>query len=306
MRARAPLLLVLAALAAAPAAAQRSATALDPDSVTVGEVARVAVVVSRPSGVEAAFPDSLMLPPDVEMAGPRTLVLDTTGERLATAIYPVTAWRPGVLPLGSVTVAFSQPTGASLEVTLPTLVVLSVLPPDTAGIEARPPKDVLGANRVWWPILLALLVLALLAALAWWLWRRRTVPEEIAAAPHVPGMGPRAEALAALELAAQMPLEHRDQVKFFHARMTATLRRYAVAVDRRLGPELTTTELAARVGGAPALEPLLALLRRADLVKFARRSTTAAEARAELERARAWVAAWPPPVVRSAEEERAA
>jgi hypothetical protein len=288
-----------------PAAAQRGAAALDPDSATVGQVVRVAVMVTRPAGTEATFPDSLALPPDMEAAGPRTLHADSAGDRRVTAVYPVTAWRPGRTPLGTVAVAFSGPGSGTIEVRLPDLVVVSVLPVDTTGIEARPPRDVLGPDRVWWPLILGLLVAAAVAALAWWLWRRHRARTSDQGPAALPVADPREEALAALARAGELPLDEPSQVKFFHARLTAALRRYAATLESRLGVELTTTELAARVGAEPACAPLLAILRRADLVKFARQRATAEASHATLASARAWVEAWPPPVV-AREEERAA
>src|SRR5690606_30696625 len=150
-------------------------------------------------GAEIVFPDSLDLPMEVESAGRREVRVDTVqGERRITAVYPLTAWRPGPTGLPPAEVVVRDTSGArTLEVAFPDFALASVLPGDTAGIQPKPARDVLGANRIWWPILLAVaLALALLAARYWWYRRRR--PRASAAEP-APAVSPRERALALLD-----------------------------------------------------------------------------------------------------------
>src|SRR5688572_16574126 len=71
-------------------------TAIVPDSITVGDVMQAAVRVHVPHGATVEFPDSLVLPPELENAGERTLQVDTTTEGIEIiALYPLAGWRPG-------------------------------------------------------------------------------------------------------------------------------------------------------------------------------------------------------------------
>src|SRR5690606_19113540 len=151
-------------------------------------------------------------------------------------------------------------------------------------------KDVLGANRVWWPIILALL-LAIAIAVALWLWwrRRRRVEEPIVFTPGVP---PHETALAQLAALGRAGLIERGEYREFYDRLTATLRHFVAAVEPSWSVDLTTSELAAqlraRTGVTEALE-LTRILGEADLVKFARAESAADSARRNLESARRWV-----------------
>ncbi|CAN5685571.1 hypothetical protein BH23GEM10_BH23GEM10_11900 [soil metagenome] len=293
----------LTTLTAAPAAltlllaagdvlhAQQPQAAIVPASITVGDVFRAAVRVELPPGTQLIGPDTLAVPTDVEAAGRRELRVDSAGGALtATLTYPLAAWRPGTYELPPVMVRIAGD-GADRDVAvqLPSFPVLSVLPADTAGIEPREAKDVLGANRVWWPILLALLVaLAIAVARDIW-WRRRRVIEEVVEVPVAPA---RDIALAQLRELRAAGLLEKGHVKQYYERLTATLRQYAAAIRPRWGVDLTTSELGARLRGdlpvTDALE-LVRILGAADLVKFARARPPADIARTDLDAAERWV-----------------
>ena len=111
-----------------------------------------------------------------------------------TAAYPVILWRPGETALPSIPMLVRTDTRErTMQVALPAINVVSVLPADTTNIEAKPPKDVWGANRVWWPYLLVALLLLALAALAYW-WYRRRQKEEVVV-PAAPVVDPRQQTL---------------------------------------------------------------------------------------------------------------
>jgi hypothetical protein len=127
----------------------------------------------------------------------------------------------------------------------------------------------------------ALVLLALLAAILL-AWRRRRRAREIPAAP-IPAEEPFLEALDALRReGGDLP---RD---FFHERLSDAVRRYVSAVTGVDALDRTTRELEAelRASGrarAEAIGDVVRLLRRSDLVKFARRPDDWAEARALLD-----------------------
>lgn len=288
----------------------RASAAVVPQTITVGDIFQAAIRVATPPGTEVVFPDSLVLPPDVESAGRREIRVDTVqGEPQVTAIYPLTGWRPGDVPLAPAAVTVRDTTGTQeVQVEFPAFALASVLPADTAGIQPKPAKDVLGADRVWWPILLAAgLLLAALAAMYAWYRRRRPA---VTALP-VPAVPPRARALAVLDAARSAGLVEAGHTKEFYSEVTDAVRGYLEALDVRWSRDLTTSELAGRLRGggvdAPAAA-LLALLGNADLVKFAQRRPLSAEAYADWTAARRFVESfdWPPPAAVVSEEAKAA
>ncbi|HSJ05851.1 MAG TPA: DUF4381 family protein [Longimicrobiales bacterium] len=274
----------------APAAGQAPQAAVVPRTITVGDVFHAAIRLDAPPGSDITAPQSLALPADVEAAGVREVRVDTAGGvRRITVIYPLTAWRPGAYTLPELSLGLATAAGErEIVVQIPPFEVTSVLPADTAGVEPRPAKDVLGASRVWWPLLI-LAILAILVALAVWAWRRRRRPDAVTAA--VVRVAPREAALARLdELAASGYLERGD-VRAFYAFLTETLRHYAASVDPAWGVDLTTRELSVRMRAAGHAESLdlTRILGTADLVKFARATVASAHAAADLQVARTWV-----------------
>jgi hypothetical protein len=328
--------LVLSALLAFPAAAQEARTAVLPDSVTVGDVFRAAVRIAVPTGGQVLFPDSLAsVPEDIETAARSEVDVDSSqaGVRTVTAMFPLTAWRPGRFELPPLQVMVYLPDGGrEVEVTFPAITVYSVLPADTAGIEPEPAKDVVGPNRLLWPLVLGALGLAALLLLGIWLVRRRR-PKPVPA--HL--LAPREAALAELDRIRKLGLLEAGEWKPFYSAVTDVLRGYVDRLEPEWSPDLTTSELEhamqqrvnggqthaaqqaspsstdGRTGvmqGAETIEPagstyprLIDVLARADLVKFANQVPAQTEALQVWQQSVAWVEtfAWPPSPVVSAD-----
>ena len=278
------------------AGAQQVRAAVSPDTVTVGEVAQVGVRVTAPANAAVSLPDSLPITGDVENAGrPDVQVTENAdGTRTLTAVYPITAWRPGVDTLPPFEVAVDVDGDVRVDTVRLTLAVASVLPADTTGVEAKPPKDVLGANWVWWMwALLALAVLVVVALLVWWWLRRRARQPAVV----VPDVSPRERALRELEAIRGERLFDRPSLAPFYERVSGVLRTYLADVDPRWSRDRTTTELSAAI--LPAATPemaarLRALLREADAVKFANARPDAGAAQRHLDHARVWIEGFPP------------
>jgi hypothetical protein len=295
------------ALFVAPSAlgAQDAQAAMGVDTARVGDVVPVVIRVPLAEGERVLWPDTLPLEGStLENAARVRAWADTLddGSLAGTAAFAVTPWRTGELALPEVRlqVAGGGESPREVQLELPALTVASVLPPDTAGLQPRPPRDVLGANWAWARILaLLLLAAAVLAGLVIW-WRRRR-PKEQVAAPQQPRVPPRERALALLGEARDAGLLERGEMKEFYTRISVAVRGYAAALEPTWGEDLTTTELLGRfrtqVGIQPASD-LRQVLAPADQVKFARRVPDSGTAVAEWEAARSWVAGfdWPPPI----------
>lgn len=302
--------------AAGGASAQEARAAVLGDSIRVGDVVPVAIRTTVAPGQRVLWPDTLPLGgpgTDLENAARVRVREDTLadGRLQLTGVYAVTPWRPGevTLPEVAIQVVAGDEVARTLTVEPPAFQVASVLPADTAGIEPKPAKGVIGRSWSWGPILLALLALLLVAGIAWWLWRRRRRTGGIA--PLVPGLPPREAALAALDRAREAGLAERGEMKELYTRVGAAVRGYLGALEPAWGEDRTTTELLAVVradAGPSVAGELAAILRAADQVKFARRRPDTAEALAEWEAARAWVASfrWKEPVDEEAGVEAAA
>lgn len=297
------LLLAVYAPAMAQTADVQVRAAIVPETLSVGAVIHAAVRVRVPPGVRIAFPDTLPMPEDAEAAGTRELRSDTTGAGLElTAIYPITAWKPGELQLPDAAIALLTEDGAdTIGVEFPAAHVSSVLPTDTAGIQPRPARDVLGADRVWWPWLAALGVLLALAALAVRMWQRRRPLQAAVPAADVP---PREAALALLEHARSMRLAESGDMKGFYTLVAEAVRTYMEAIDPAWGADLTTHELTLALSmRAPEAESALRVLDRADMVKFAKARPDLTTALADWTHARDWVQHFEPAVVEDLETE---
>jgi hypothetical protein len=281
----------------ASSSAQEPRTAVHPSVIHVGDVFRAVIAVDVPAGTRVVFPDTLAHGEHLEAAGRLELRTDSAadGGRRMMAAYPMAAWRPGAASLPPVTVriigdGFDRPAVARF----PEFGVSSVLPEDTAGIEPKDLKDVLGGERVIWPWLLAALLLAALIAALLLRSRRRTAPAD----PRTGTVDPRAAALAALALPRGETLARNGEVRRMYIEIADTLR-YLIAIEMPgLSHDRTTTELLPLLRGAmndARARDLATLLRRADMVKFARAHRAPDDALSDWRGARAWVEGYVPP-----------
>lgn len=271
-------------------AAQRPSATIRSDSLTVGDPALLVLEVPRAEDESVRFPDTLALAGDLEYLGPAAVDPEDRVPGIASAAYHVTAWRPGEHALPAITVPVDGPEGTrTVRLEPPAFRVSSVLPADTAGVEPRPPKDVIGPDRTLLPtlILLALLTAAAIAIARWWA-RRRARERK----PEGPAIRPAESALGELDRIQASGLLQKGQVKEYYARTTRVLRDYLNAVEPAWGAGLTTAEIDAQVD--PGLRPvekreLLTVLFRADRVKFARHRPATDEPEALWRAAREWI-----------------
>lgn len=266
------------------------------DTLTIGDHVTLVARVAAPRGtvVTAALLRSDTAALEV-IDGPRVAAAPdgTHAVGLRTVV-----WAVGEVsaPIVRLTVTSGDET-RTLDVPLRVPHVRSVLPADSAGIQPRPAKDVLDLPRPswvgrWLPFAVAA-ALALLVAWGIARWRRR------APADALP-VDARAAALAELARAGDAGWIERGELRALYVAVSGAVRAFAAHLSPRWGAERTTEELAREMaaGGAPQADvaALAAVLRRADLVKFARHTPKADEAAADLAAARAWVSRAEAPV----------
>lgn len=299
-------LALLLALQGAPAASTDSSlatsvqlgTAVQPETVTVGQHFVLRLRVRAPKHAEIGFP----VGPDsglaVEAVDPRReqAAADTTAEE-RTAIYRLVAWRTGAqhIALGAVVVS-SGGVDRRYAVADPTVVVVSVRPRDSTGSVPRDARTVFLAPPMIWPWILGG---ALLLALLVWgivrIARRGTHANARSRALAIARSGfsriEKLGLLAAGERGRYVAL-HIDVLREYLAR------RIPVA-DR----SLTSTELleALQADAPVPLPRLIPVLAAADLIKYANRAVTESRAIELAAEARGLVAAIEQAVVHRAQ-----
>jgi|GEM_PF-1953632 len=281
-----------------PAASIELATA----APTVGDRIAFDVRVTHPAGTTIVWPDlkGRWGPFEVLAVGPRR-VLDGTAVPGAMVyvehrVITATAFTTGTLQTPSLRLTAVDVGGATRTVVAAPIdvVIRSVLDPnDTAPRGPRGPVDLPTSGRR--PLILGALsvVGALITLLVWALRRlfRRHAPTAVAPAPVHDFRSPLDLANAALDDLAAADLPVRGRVIEHYTRLADTLRLFVERAYHVPALERTTPELAAAFGPPGTrdveVEPLLAVLSDADLVKFARIIPDAATARDSLADARA-------------------
>jgi hypothetical protein len=274
-----------------------------PDTARIGEPVRVTFEVRTPAGHTVAFggrpaDDSLWtwqrwaaVPAEETAQGVRhRLRAEGLPFRTGKVSLPAPAFR--LRPPGGKTTA-----GAFGRTSV---LVRSVLPANDPRPDIHELKPPLGppwwARVPWWLIGVALAA----AALIWW-WRRRRRPtpaqQQAAAAAAAAALVPaHSEALAALDALVAERLPEQGRWYEHQSRLTEIVRRF---LERRFGspqPGYTTRELCLHLAwrgvGTAEVERLRALLRVADLAKFARSDPGVETAHRHESETRALVLAW--------------
>ena len=259
-----------------PAIAVQLGYAIEPDTVTVGDPFRLTVRIHAPLGAAIEFPagpDSGAavdaLDPRQERQGPDSAALDVT------ATWRMAAWDTGDLPLRLQDIVVKLD---SRERRIPlsalTVHVKSVLPADTAQRIPKPQRALFEFGIPWWYWLLVALAAIGLIGLFWWWWRRRKRHEGDVDDPY-------ADAEGEFERVERLGLVEAGERGRYVALMVEVLRTYLSRSIPDAHPSLTTNELliAVRDNRFVPVNRLALVLADADLVKFARRATTAERAR---------------------------
>jgi hypothetical protein len=268
---RGALILALAgaALAAVPARADVAVTARAAKTeVTVGETFTVEVQASGPEGTSWSFP--------AELAGEKVdlRAVPSARPQPGRQVYEAQAFAIGEVAVPEVTVSYRLPDGTTGEaqtepIPLEIASLLSRDPDEQQLADIRPPVA-LGAGRAFYVALAA--ALALLAVLAFWLWRRRRAAP--AARPAIPAVSPDVAALLALDRLAASDRLAREEFRPYYIELTEIAKRYLEARLEAPVLEMTTAEMLAflrKDGRTAAMADVMrAVAGAADQIKFAR------------------------------------
>lgn len=291
---------VLLAIAMAQPSAQAQASPVSvaatasKSEVTVGETFTIELKAIGPAGTTYTFAGEAS-GDELELRTPPAAP-DAPAREPGTHRYEAEVFALGELQVPPIAVRYRLPDGVDGEAaSLPlSLKVVSLLPKDEAEpklADIRGPAGV-GIGRAFWVALG--LGLALLAALVFWLIRRRQRVTAPMAVP-LPTLAPDLEALRALDALAAEGLHGRGELRPFYIRLSTIAKRY---LERRLGAgvlEMTSAETLAFLRGHPHGGELLPVVRdlaeAADRVKFAKGQGLVPEAERHLAVARALVPA---------------
>ena len=287
---------VMALGIATPLRAQSTlSTTVDTTRLTVGDRMTLTVTVEHDADAFVAWPDSLDLAP-FELLDARIEPMRTVeGQGRSTARFSLTTFELGDLELPGFDVTVLHPDGREerLGTDAYGVEVVSVGVDETGDIrEIRGPVGIpLGLLRLG----LAVLLVLVLAAAAWVLWRRLRTDQD-AAAPVAPGPPPRPPhevALEALDALEASPLLAEGRIKEFHIRVAEILRRYVEGRYRVRALEMTTWEvldgLASAGLDAELRDDVRRFLDQCDLVKFAKAEPGAEASRRVLQLGRSIV-----------------
>ena len=289
---------------AAPALPVQMGYTIDRDTVTVGDPFRLTVRVHAPRGASIEFPAGPDSGAAVEALDPRQeRQSDDTTSLDVTATWRLAAWDTGdqLLRLRDIVVKLDT-RERRIPISALKVHVRSVLPADTTKRVPKPQRALFEFGRPWWYWLIAALAAIGLIGLLWWWWHRRKKRKRGDAAD------PFADAEAEFERVERLGLVEAGERGRYVALMVEVLRTYLSRQFPEAHPSLTTGELlvAVRENTFVPVNRLALVLADADLVKFARRATTAERARELGSEARGIVAAVHAAELRAAEEARRA
>jgi hypothetical protein len=247
---------------------------LDRRTARVGEQVVLTLRYALPEGA------SLVEPLEINGVEDLTLVGVQKGEgeiRLSFLVDRLKDWKTK-----PITLSYQEKDGTrgELKAEPVSLTIASNLGEKPSEAALRPIYGIIPV-RAWWEAHFAWIVgifamLLLGAGVTWWLKRRAAVREVTAtvAFPHIRAR----EAIQDLE---RQRLFEKGYVKAFYFRTSEILRQYMASLRNFPAPELTTEEIALKITTVEDRKAL-ALLRQADLVKFADTVPTLARKEEEL------------------------
>lgn len=241
---------------------------VSPDTVRIGDVFEFVIRVRVLPGFTPEFPAA---PDSTEGQAPIIEMRDRKIERSNsdtldyTATYKLVAWDLGQQQLRLTDVHLQNPSGNPGFLPIHASVfVRSVLPADSSKRIPKPPRPRFPVTKFnWWPLIIALIAIAL-GYLGWIIWKRYRARK---LAPR----DPYEVALEEFKKIEAMQLPERGESERYVALMVDVMRKYFAAKVPGASLSNTSNQMIVRVRSAELadgrLEPVL---NQSDLVKFAR------------------------------------
>lgn len=281
-----------------PVSAQQAKLYLDPDTILIGQQARLVLELEIPSGSTVIWPairDTITADIEILQFGMPDTVSRGRDALTIRQTHTITAWREGFLPVPHVGFTVIS-AGDTIHIEAPA----ALLEVRSIGIDPESDiRDIKGIIRIpsglreMLPFIAAALLILLAAWLLRRLLRRPEKPRQEAPAGKRPQIPAHIAALSRLQGLRSKKLWQAGRVKQYHSELSFILRAYLKARFGMQALEMTTPEVLdglARIHGTdPATGTLRQVLELADLVKFAKFLPAAADNEASMDQAIAFV-----------------
>ncbi len=257
---------------------------VDPDKATLGDIITYTLLVRHDETITPSPPQ--LTPPDglefVDQGAKKPYKKDN--QRVHEFWFRLRADQVGTLTLPSVTVPFAV-TNAKNE-TIPgsiaspevQLEIQSILRLQGEPTDIRDIKPIETVGRDWFPILLAGLASALLIALAVYFWRKRRKTMQPEPTPQMENLSAQELALRELNQLQAKGLLEKGHVREYYFQLSEIFRRYLGNKFKFPALDWTTEEITDFLKRSFQIESLysqykeqiVSILKRTDLVKFAK------------------------------------
>ena len=250
--------------------AQQIFTFSDRDSVQVGDIVELTFVIQG-TYTDLEIPDETAFPEDVEVISRQRYQISSSRDSL---VYRLQFFGTDDLVLPAVQFQLQRAQGdTTLRSSRIPIYFKTMLSEQDEGF--RPFKPVFTFARAWWPYVIALLILLVLAYYLFRWFQRREPESRLQPKPEpVPFTDPLDELKQSLSsLAPVNSLSEYEQFEAFYIELGDAIRRYIKRVYRFPALEMTTREICLELENEGAATSTVritrAVLNEADIVKFA-------------------------------------
>ncbi|MDP6456868.1 MAG: hypothetical protein QF613_07940 [Candidatus Marinimicrobia bacterium] len=248
---------------------------VDTSRAAIGDVVRFQIWAKGTGERRISFPPMAIEDSDILVVERRDLEGDNSDD--IGMEFQITFWDTGRFELPAYTVNVMNTDNDSIDYAITTdpvaVTVESVVTdpqPSLRAIKEPVPIPILVPYR----IILSLAAIVILLGFLLWIWRKRVVEKREPPLVQIPSRPPIDIAWEKLENLRQAKLDSPDEVKEFYAALSHIVREYMEYQFFIRAMEMTTSEIEMARDLFPLesedVDPMLDILKRADLAKFAR------------------------------------